>query len=78
MVTESAPDSFGPIEPDERAALLARLDDLTSRIFLKGLDRNALEIDLETLGYAFPRSPSRMHWTAVRNRLISIINERAV
>ncbi len=69
MATEFAPDSFGPIEPDEHAALLARLADLTSRIFLTGLDRNALEIDLETLGYTFPISPPSMHWTAVKKRL---------
>lgn len=69
MATEFAPDSFGPIEPDERAALLARLADLASRIFLTGLDRNALEIDLEMLGYAFPISPPPIPWTAVKKRL---------
>jgi hypothetical protein len=69
MVSKFEPDVFGPIEPEERAALLARLDDLVSQNLFHGIDRFRVKNDLETLGYVLPESPPKLSWAAIKNRL---------
>lgn len=50
MATEFEPDAFGPIQPNERAAMIARLANLAYRISFDGLNLALLENDLESLG----------------------------